>query len=139
MFKYLTSITLLFFGLWAQAQNHAITLKVEQINTVQGDLHIGLYNKKAGFPDVDKTFKHAIVQVTDVRMEITFENLPTGEYSISLFHDKNLNGVMDFNFLGMPVETYGFSNNVYHRISQPTYDETSFKLEANKNLTIKLR
>ncbi|GAB3021847.1 hypothetical protein GCM10027284_46660 [Cyclobacterium sediminis] len=43
-------------------------------------------------------------------------NLPTlepGEYMISVFHDSNKNGKMDYNLLGKPKEGYGFSGEFY--------------------------
>ena len=40
-----------------------------------------------------------------------FENLPPGAYALTVYHDKNSNGQLDKNFLLLPTERYGFSNN----------------------------
>ena len=36
-------------------------------------------------------------------------NLPTGKYLVSIYLDENLNNKMDYNFIGIPKEQYGFS------------------------------
>ena len=41
-----------------------------------------------------------------------FNDIPPGTYAIAVFHDENANGKLDKNFLGIPCEGYGASNNV---------------------------
>jgi uncharacterized protein (DUF2141 family) len=43
--------------------------------------------------------------------------VPHGEYAIAVFVDVNGNGKMDKNFLGIPKEQYGFSNNVMGKMA----------------------
>ena len=38
-------------------------------------------------------------------------NLPAGNYAVQVMHDENENNKLDTNFMGMPIEGYGFSNN----------------------------
>ncbi len=38
-------------------------------------------------------------------------NLPVGSYAVSLFHDRNQDGVLNRGELGIPSEGFGFSNN----------------------------
>ena len=37
-------------------------------------------------------------------------NLPKGVYLISILLDENSNNILDKNFIGMPIEQYGFSS-----------------------------
>src|SRR5262245_49789263 len=39
-------------------------------------------------------------------------DVPYGDYGVAVFHDENSNGKMDKYVLGIPLEPYGFSNNV---------------------------
>jgi hypothetical protein len=43
---------------------------------------------------------------------VVFSNVQPGRYAAIAFHDENGNGKPDKNFLGVPTEPYGFSNNV---------------------------
>ena len=65
--------------------------------------------------------------------------LPHGEYAISLFVDSNGNKKIDKNFLGIPKEQYGFSNNVMGRMSAPSFDQAKFVVSGPTTQNIKLR
>ena len=68
-----------------------------------------------------------------------FSNLPPGTYAAKVMHDENDNGKLDTNFMGMPIEGYGFSNNP-QLLRKPTFDEAKFDLGAGGGaITIHLR
>jgi len=70
------------------------------------------------------------------QMSHRFENIPYGEYAIKVFHDANTNGELDTNFIGIPKESYGFSNNV-RVFGMPSYEEAKFLFgEAQVEITI---
>jgi uncharacterized protein (DUF2141 family) len=52
-----------------------------------------------------------------------------GRYSVALYHDENGNKELDRNFLGIPSEGYGFSNNPGFRFGKPEQKETLFAVE----------
>ena len=68
------------------------------------------------------------IDAATLSAKVVFEKIPRGAYAVNLFHDENMNGKMDTNFLGMPLEGYGFSNNPGKRMSKPGFDETSFQV-----------
>jgi uncharacterized protein (DUF2141 family) len=66
-------------------------------------------------------------------------NLMPGKYAIVAFEDLNGNGDLDTNFLGIPVEPYGFSNDAMNPIRSPTFDEAGVELaDETKTITIHL-
>ena len=48
-------------------------------------------------------------------VEFTLRNVKPGTYAVAVFHDLNGNGRLDRNFIGLPSEPYGFSNDVGRR------------------------
>ena len=54
--------------------------------------------------------------------------IPKGAYALALFHDSNSNGILDKNFLGIPSERYGFSNNVHPLFSEPSFSSTVIEI-----------
>ena len=66
--------------------------------------------------------------------------LPHGEYAITFFVDSNGNFKMDKNFLGIPKEQYGFSNNVMGRMSAPSFDQAKFTITEPtlQNITLRI-
>ena len=65
-------------------------------------------------------------------------NLPKGVYLISILLDKNLNNILDKNFVGIPVEQYGFSSKEKIRFRKPKFDEGSIEFFKNTILNIEL-
>ena len=66
-------------------------------------------------------------------------NLPKGVYLISILLDKNLNNILDKNFIGIPVEQYGFSSKEKIRFRKPQFDEGSIEFFKNTILNIELQ
>jgi uncharacterized protein (DUF2141 family) len=81
------------------------------------------------------------VKVTGTSVRCTFENLPSGTYAVLVHHDENDNRKFDKNFLGIPLEGYGASNNRTRALRAPSWGESNFELERGKSreLTIGLR
>ena len=65
--------------------------------------------------------------------------VPYGEYAIAIFVDANGNGKMDKNFLGIPKEQYGFSNNVMGRMAAPSFEQAKFEVTGPTTQNITLR
>ena len=53
-----------------------------------------------------------------------------GRYSVALYHDENGNKELDQDFLGIPTEGYGFSQNPGFRFGKPDLEETLFSFEG---------
>ncbi|MDB4056266.1 DUF2141 domain-containing protein [Gammaproteobacteria bacterium] len=65
--------------------------------------------------------------------------IPDGEYAIAFFIDANGNKKLDKNFLGIPKEQYGFSNNAMGTLSAPTFEQAKFQVAGNTVQNIKLK
>ena len=65
--------------------------------------------------------------------------LPAGTYAVQVMHDANGNDKLDTNFMGIPVEGYGFSNNPTG-LRKATFDEARFTIDDSpKAIVIRLR
>ena len=65
--------------------------------------------------------------------------IPDGEYAIAFFIDANGNKKLDKNFLGIPKEQFGFSNNALGTLSAPSFEQAQFKVTGNTVQNIKLK
>ncbi|NOS91716.1 MAG: DUF2141 domain-containing protein, partial [Cyclobacteriaceae bacterium] len=68
--------------------------------------------------------------------EVVIDNLPAGTYGISVMHDANSNEKMDSNFIGMPKEGFGFSNNAKGSFGPPSYEKTKLDFNTSKQISI---
>jgi uncharacterized protein (DUF2141 family) len=76
------------------------------------------------------------VAITGGVTECTFENVPPGTYAVAVMHDENDNHKLDKNFLGIPTEGYGVSNNRTYAMSGPKWEESKFVVEAGKDVAL---
>jgi uncharacterized protein (DUF2141 family) len=63
-----------------------------------------------------------------------FRDLKAGKYSVGVFHDENGNGNFDLDVLGIPKESWGFSNNP-RGLRKASFDEARFSI-GSENLAI---
>jgi uncharacterized protein (DUF2141 family) len=114
------------------------TLKVivEGLQSDSGSVQIGLFNTEDSWEDKEEKFKGAIIKIKDNKAEWIIKNIPFGEYAVRFFHDENNNNELDNNFIGMPTETYGFSNDAKAIFSMPGYDKAKFKFNSEKTTEI---
>jgi uncharacterized protein (DUF2141 family) len=53
-----------------------------------------------------------------------------GTYAIAVYHDENSNGKLDSNFIGIPREGVGFSNNAKGHMGPPKFDAAAFRFSG---------
>jgi len=119
------------------AQNN-ITVKVSNLNDSEGTLKIALFDSKETF--LSPTIKRAqSVSVQGTTAEIIFKNLPDGEYAITLYQDSNNNKIFDLGEYKIPIEKYGFSNNIDPATTKgvPNFDECKIDVKEDTYTEIK--
>ena len=119
-------------------------LKINILNLDKpGVLYLSVCKDKEGFERTVKEAKDKNCISTSEELSLHSSNtnmkLPLGEYAITLFVDFNGNKKIDKNFLGIPKEPYGFSNNVIGNMSAPTFDQAKFVISGPTTQNIKLR
>ena len=67
-----------------------------------------------------------ILDIVDHSCSWSIEEVPYGEYGVAVFHDVNGNGKNDSNFIGIPKEPYGFSNNARRKFGPAKWDKARF-------------
>ncbi|MEO1487101.1 MAG: DUF2141 domain-containing protein [Bacteroidota bacterium] len=123
----LTSFIALIFFAFTSEQTSSITVKVSNIEKVEGPIYFMLYKSKDGFPsDQTKAYRQGKVTHYGTEATFTFDNLPVGEYAVAFFQDENNNGKLDSNFLGIPKESVGASNMT--GFSKPSFRKSKFQL-----------
>ena len=125
----------------AQTPSVEIKGKIEVVITNfrndKGNAYVILFNKPDGFPDMKKGFTTIGKKIVNRSSSVEFDDLPEGEYAISVFHDENNNKVLDRNFLGIPKEGVGASNNAKGHFGPPKYRDAKFYLKGElKIITI---
>ena len=138
-FFFTTSLSLIFYSNAVCAQRAKQTIVFSNPGKNKGKVYVAFYNKEADFLNEDKLFMGKTVEIkAKGTATISLENISPGTYAIAAFLDENGNGKMDTNFLGIPKEKYGFSNNARPMMRAATFKEAAFAV-TNKEITISIR
>lgn len=132
---------IIFFTLFilnTPSETKDLKLTITNIQHMEGNLVIGVYNSGGRFLEAGQAFRTISVDVNNGTEVVVVENLPLGTYAVSMYHDKNSNGKCDRNFLGIPKEPYGFSNNFRPKFSAPTFNDCKFILSSDQDMEISL-
>lgn len=123
-------------------QTASLTIKVAGLKGEQkGKLLVFLFLGNEHWLDNEKAAHIQALNVTkSSEMEIIFNDLAVGgEYAVSVVHDENENGKMDFQiFPPRPKEGVGVSNNTF-RMGPPDYKKAKFLLQEDTISEIQLR
>jgi len=100
-----------------------------------------LFEKSDGFPaQYKKAAKQYKIKAKKGKVIISDPEIKAGTYAVSCLHDENLNYEADTNWLGIPSEGIGFSNNPKIIFSKPSFEECIFKVNDDKHkINIKMK
>ena len=121
------------------AQSEELTIKVTGIKKNKGDVVCALFKTADGFPmELAKPQTIWLAADTD---EVTckFTDITTGNYAVSVAHDENANKKVDTNFVGMPTQAWGVSNNIRPLMRAPRWHEAQFTLATEEKKTINIQ
>jgi uncharacterized protein (DUF2141 family) len=127
---------LIFISVGAVAQ-HDMEVTIKNIKDQKGTIQLALYNNETDY--LKKPITGKVISANAKEVTVSFTNLKLGNYAITVYHDTNSNDEMDSNFIGIPTEPYGFSNNVMGRFGPPAFDAAKVKVDQPVKLSIELR
>ena len=128
----------LFVQMTGFTQPHELTITVNDINEVKGQLRIGLFSNAENFKLKANPVDSAVIEVTSKTISYTFKHLNNGTYAVAVYHDENDDGILNKRQLGIPVEGFGFSNFQTKQRKPPDFNEVSFELKTDLTLNIPL-
>ncbi|MGL5871880.1 MAG: DUF2141 domain-containing protein [Xenococcaceae cyanobacterium] len=121
--------------------NSIITVQIDGLKEAKGQICFSLFASSKGFPDSSGNALQAqCILVAERSPRLTIENLNVGNYALAVFHDANQDGKLNRNFLGIPSEGFGFSQNPVIQTGPPKFQESAVLITGTKtNLQVQLR
>lgn len=116
-----------------------LIVNVAGVREHKGMLSLVVYDSAATWDRDGKTVGSDRKTPDADQVSFRFTDLPAGKVAVMAMHDENGNGKLDSNFMGMPTEGYGFSNNP-KVMRKAHFDEAVVELgDAPTTITLKLR
>jgi uncharacterized protein (DUF2141 family) len=126
---------------FAQSSCPGIHVKILGIRNSAGTVACALFKGPDGFPTeyMHSATNIMMMKVQDKQARCDFADIPPGTYALAVIHDENKDGKLEANWVGVPTEGYGFSNDAKALMSAPSFDVASFPYNGqNLELTISL-
>ncbi len=121
------------------AQDSAsLSVEVTNIEELKGGVLFAVYSSADDYMNPERACLMARVDVDSKTATWNCE-LPKGEYAIAIFHDIDDNDELNTSRVGLPKEPYGFSNNARGMFGPPSFKDSSFDLDADLSISIRLR
>ncbi len=116
------------------ATKASLVVEVHGLRNEAGRVAVALFDEAEAFPDQERSLRGSLSPIRKGRATVVFEGLKPGVYAVAVLHDENKNDRMDFNFLGMPREGYGFSRDAPVLLGPPSFDSAAFRLRARRSI-----
>jgi uncharacterized protein (DUF2141 family) len=120
-------------------QKGTLVIEITGIENKGGIMMVGLFKETDKFLKIPSFNKETAIKDESV-ISVKFENISFDTYAISIYHDLNENGELDSNFIGIPKEPVGFSNNYFPKFGPPKFKKAAIdlnqkELKLNVNLS----
>ena len=113
--------------------DNVIHVEISGLRNDKGQMLCALFSSAEAFP---KKPERAVARLTSKIVErhatCDFTGVAPGTYAVSVVHDENSNGKMDTNFIGMPREGVGASNDAKGHMGPPKFSAASFAYQGGK-------
>jgi uncharacterized protein (DUF2141 family) len=114
-----------------------LAVRVGGLSEAKGQVGCSLFDGAAGFPMDNATARVVWLPANIQGVTCRFVDVPEGRYAVSVVNDLDGNKRVTTNFVGLPIEPWGVSNNARPVLRAPRFDEASFMLAADKkNLVV---
>ena len=105
-----------------------LTVEITDLESNKGAVIIDLLDVN------EKTVRDSTCQISDLKCTVVFKDLESAQYAIRYIHDEDSNDEMDTNFLGIPKEGFGFSNDAMGKFGPKDFSEWLFDLQGDTTI-----
>ncbi|MCX7592981.1 MAG: DUF2141 domain-containing protein [Fischerella sp.] len=119
-----------------------LTVVVNGIKNQKGQICLRVFSSEKGFPFSDTSeVKSGCTQITGSSIKKQFTGLKPGTYAVAVVDDQNGDYILNRDFLGIPQEGFGISNNPTVSVitGAPKFGDASFALNKNTKINIVMK
>ena len=116
-----------------------ISVSISNVTSTDGEMVFGVFDSEAAYKDQTNPKYSGRTNVSDKQNGFIITDVPTGDYTVVIYQDKNKDGKLNQGMFGRPTEPYGFSRNPRITFSAPKYKDVVFKVAADKKTSLDIR
>jgi len=112
---------------------NVIHVEISGLRSDKGQMLCALFSSADAFPTkADKAVARLTAKIAERQAICDFTGVAPGIYAVSVVHDENSNGKLDRNFIGIPREGVGASNDAKGHMGPPKFGPASFHYEGGR-------
>ena len=108
-----------------------LDIEIVEIRNNKGNVMLQLFDAKENVLIQEKG------EIKNQKCTFSIPDLIPGKYAVRYYHDENMNGKMETNLVGKPMEGYGFSNNVIGKFGPPPFEKWLFEITGDKKIILR--
>ena len=121
------------FGQNSAPAENVIHVEISGLRSDKGQMLCALFSSAEAFPKkADKAVARLTAKIVEHQATCDFSGVAQGTYAVSVVHDENANGKLDTNFIGMPREGVGASNDAKGHMGPPKFSAASFQYAGGR-------
>lgn len=124
-------VATLTLGVCSVAGAAEVLVRISGLAEPLGQVGCSLFAGASGFPMDNSSARNLWVPADAQGATCRFTDVSAGRYAVSVGHDRNGNKRVDTNFVGLPTEPWGVSNNARPTLRAPRFDEAVFQVPAD--------
>jgi uncharacterized protein (DUF2141 family) len=128
--KRIFTICLLLLPLSYLSAQFSLTVEIVELESNKGVVIVDLLDT------TEESVRDTTVKISDNKCIFVFKDVKNGQYAMRYFHDENSDEEMETNFLGIPKDGFGFSNDAMGKFGPKDFSEWLF--EVSVDTTIKM-
>ena len=133
----MTAVGLALFAHTATAAT--LHVEIDGLRNDEGVVQLALFRTADGYPRrSERAARTATIRADATGVQVTFEDLPPGTWALAVLHDENVNGRLDTNLLGVPLEGIGASREATRRMGEPRFEHARFELRADEEIALEI-
>ena len=105
-----------------------LTIEISELRNNNGYVLLDLQDENKN------SIKTVVQKIENKQCTITIHSLKAGKYVFRYFHDENNNKEIDTNWMKIPKEGFGFSNNATGKLGPPSHNKTIFELTTDTTM-----
>lgn len=133
------TFSIIAYAILSYGQTANITITITDIKDAKGKMNIAMFKNAEAFPSGDDYVIGETIPIKSTDFTYVIKDVPFGTYAIAISQDVNDNGEQDTNWIGIPKEPFGFSNNAKGKMGPPKFEDAKFELTKNLEINIELR
>ncbi len=107
-----------------------LIIRIDGFPDSEGYAMVAVFDSASAYKEGAPRAAQAKIKVVDQQARAVLRELSYGTYAVAMFYDRNVNGKMDKNAMGIPKESYGHSNNARGILGPPAYHKAKFELNS---------